>query len=167
MLKRVAFLDATGKVTTMRDSVVYVVRAPHPEQGFRESFGLTEVLRDARRGKGVLDGAVIVLPGDEKEFDHFDPLRKERKRKPPHDRVARTRFVFRNGKGRALGRAKSVEELRGIVAKAQLSSVLRHANRGEFAEWLAAVGRKSLARHVKSIRGRGERVRRALMDALA
>ncbi|MFA6035602.1 MAG: hypothetical protein WC759_01455, partial [Candidatus Micrarchaeia archaeon] len=82
MLKRVAFLDSEGNITTRENSIVYVVRKHDADVGFVESFGLTEMLRNPRRADGVLENAVIVVPGDEKELDHFGK-KKPRKRGPP------------------------------------------------------------------------------------
>jgi hypothetical protein len=161
MLKRVAFLDSAGKVTTMEKSVVYVVRRHDAEVGFVESFGLTDVLRNPRRADGVLENAVIVVPGDEKELDHFGK-KKPRRLGPPEPE-----FVFKMANGKAIGRAKSAEELAAFIRIAPLSAVLQHANKGEFSMGLMKMGRQSLARHVGKIKGANEHVRRALLEALA
>jgi len=181
MLKRVAFLDSAGRLTTKDRSVAYLVREfDRSSGGFVERFGLTAVLSDPRRANGALENALIIVPGDEKEFDHFKPVERAKKtvrggsmgknkqQAPSAKNCAPGKeFVFKTPDGREVGKARSLEEFSELVSRAPLSSVLYHANGGHFGPWLEMMGRPSVAQYVVRVKGTNEQVRRSLLEALA
>ena len=80
--------------------------------------------------------------------------------------MAKNSFIFCMTDGRKVGEAKNLAELRQVVGKVPLESVLYHANRGDFANWLKYLGKPELAAEVRKITGHTGSVRTRLTTTL-
>ena len=182
MLKRIAFFNVVGTITSMEQSVIYVLRELRPDGEMHESFGLTEALqRMVSESKGLLENTIVILPGDEVEFDRLHSIVGKTKRRG--GRMARKKngtmmgeskacplgkeFVFRTPMGREIGKAKSVSDLVALIRSAPLESVLYHANGRHFGPWLEMIGMRSIASYVNAVKGNDDGVRRTLIQALS
>ncbi|HDR53186.1 MAG TPA: hypothetical protein ENN60_00710 [archaeon] len=76
-------------------------------------------------------------------------------------------FVFCMADGRRVGEAKNFAQFKDLMKKVPLESVLFHANRGDFSNWLAYIGETALAQKVVKVKGSTGSVRTKLMSVLA
>ena len=68
--------------------------------------------------------------------------------------------------GREIGAARNLAEFKAMLKKIPLESVIYHANRGDFANWLDYISEKAIAEDARKIKGNTGRVRTRMLTAV-
>jgi CheY-like chemotaxis protein len=76
-------------------------------------------------------------------------------------------FIFKLPDGREVHRASTIEELREGIATAPLASVVHHARRHHFSNWLAIHGMFDLAERIRPIDGPDDQLRKLALEHIS
>ena len=75
-------------------------------------------------------------------------------------------FVFKLPDGTVIGKARDIDEFKGLIKQLPLDSILYHAKEGHFAPWLEFIGEKAKAKKVASLKPARTSVRIQLLRAI-
>lgn len=76
-------------------------------------------------------------------------------------------FVFCLLDGNVIANAGTFTDFKKAIKEIPLESVIFHANRGDFANWLVYLGKKDIAADVREVKGSTGRVRAKLLTVLS
>jgi len=62
-------------------------------------------------------------------------------------------FIFNTPKGKRVGEARDLEELRKLVKKVPLESLEFHFERGDFVRWLMYIKEPGVAARIRAMKG--------------